>query len=605
MPGSAEFIQRAVHALEVGGLAIWIRRSLVVVVAIALIVCYMIWPLPFRGLATSQAMDQAQIARAIANGEGWSTKFARPLGITQLKSNRKNIQKNLWLDTYNAPLPPLVNALPLLLVKPYWTMKPTDLVSSGDKAIAVTSMLLFLLSIAVLFFLARRLFDQRLAILVCALVLFCDLFWQYSTSGLPQMLLLLLFNCTIYALVRAVEATYGSEQPPASETEAGTPVPPEAETIYNPRSPFLWLAASGLGFGLLALSHALTIWIFIGALVFCVLFFRPRGITAAILLGAFAIVYLPWLIRTYVISGNPGGVAIYAIFDGVRHGEAGWMRRSELDLTGIGPGAFRTKFIGNLFSQTDHIFEYLGWSVVAVAFFVALLHRFKRAETATVRWLVLAMWLGALFGMSLYGVNDEQGFAANQLHLLFIPIMTCYGLAFLLVQWNRMEVNVPLARLGFIGLLFLLCAFPMINAVMLATRKPRIIWPPYVPPYIAVLNRWMEPNEIVASDMPWAIAWYARRRSVWLPETARQMTDLSDYRVLGGPINGLYLTPISGASNTLRDIVKGDYIDWAPLIQRTVNLEKFPIPLKWPSLLGLENECVFFSDHDRSEPKKK
>ena len=605
MPGSADFIQRTVHALEMGGLAIWIRRLLVTTVAIVLAVGYLIWPLPFRGLATSDAMDQAQIARAIARGEGWSTRFARPLGIAQLKAHGKNVEQNIWLDTYNAPLPPLVNALPLLLVKGYWQMGTTDLVATGDRAIAVMSMLLFLLSIVVLFFLARRLFDQRLAVLVCALVLFGDIFWEYSTSGLPQMLLLFLFNCTLYALVRAVQAEYGGGQPVPSQIEPAEPASPDAPDAGQGRSPLVWLAAAGLGFGLLALGHALTIWMFIGALIFCVLFFKRRGRTAAVLLGVFALVYVPWLIRNYIVSGNPGGLAIFSILDGVRYNLAGWMRRTDFDTAGLGIGPFRTKIISNFLSETGHILAHFGWSVVALAFFVALLHRFKRPETAAVRLLVLAMWLGAVLGMALYGISEEQGFAANELHLLFIPIMTCYGLAFLLVQWNRLELNIPFARPAFVAFLFLLCTFPMINALVLSSRRPRIVWPPYVPPYIAVLNKWMKPDEVVASDMPWAIAWYADRRSVWVPETIKEMIELSDYRVLGGPINGLYLTPISGASNTLRDVVKGEYKDWAPFIERTVNLQKSPLPLKWPTLLGLDNECVFFSDHDRSERKQK
>ena len=68
--------------------------------------------------------------------------------------------------------------------------------------------------------------------------------WQYSLSGLPQMLLLLLFNLTVYALVRAVE-----------EKVNGGPVS-------------FWLAAAGVGFGLLALSHALTLWMFAAAFLF-------------------------------------------------------------------------------------------------------------------------------------------------------------------------------------------------------------------------------------------------------------------------------------------------------------------------------------------------
>jgi hypothetical protein len=210
------------------------------------------------------------------------------------------------------------------------------------------------------------------------------------------------------------------------------------------------------------------------------------------------------------------------------------------------------------------------------------------------------MWAGAAAGMALYGINEEQGVAANQLHLIFIPLMTCYGLAFLLVQWNRLEIGFRLARIGFITLLFILCALPMILATpWLSPWKPIVRWPPYVPPSIAVLNGWMKPEEIVASDMPWAIAWYAGRRSLWVPLTMKTFTDFNDYQVLGGPVNGLYLTPISGTQNNLGDILKGEYRDWAPVILRSVNLEKFP--LKWATLLGIDNECIFFSDHDRSK----
>jgi hypothetical protein len=185
------------------------------------------------------------------------------------------------------------------------------------------------------------------------------------------------------------------------------------------------------------------------------------------------------------------------------------------------------------------------------------------------------------------------------LHLIFVPLMTCYGLAYLLVQWRRLGIELRVARIAFITLLYCLCAVPMIFTTLFSSNKMPVRWPPYMPPLIAVLNDWMKPEEITASDMPWAVGWYADRRSIWLPETIKDFTDLSDYSVLGAPINGLYLTPISGTENTYRDIVKGEYHDWAPVIQRTFDREKFP--LKWGTAdLGLEGECLFFSDHDRS-----
>jgi hypothetical protein len=337
---------------------------------------------------------------------------------------------------------------------------------------------------------------------------------------------------------------------------------------------------------------------FVGALIFSVFFFRPRVWAGAIMLGAFTAIYLPWLIRTYAICGNPAGVALYSVLDGVVHPEAGWMRRMNLDMSEVGLGAFRNKMVGNLIGQAGHIFEYFGLSIVAVMFFAGLLHAFKRPETATLRWMLLAMWGGAVLGMALYGINAELGVAANQLHLIFIPMMTCYGLAYLLVQWNRLNIGVPFARTGFLALIYLFCTVPMILGSPWLTGPRGIRWPPYIPPAISVIRDWMKPGEITASDMPWAIAWYADRRSLWLPESPKIFSDISDNNLLGTPINGLYLTPISGTANSFRDIVKGEYRNWAELIARYHPLNKFP--LQWLSnTLGLENECIFLSDHDR------
>jgi hypothetical protein len=573
MPGSADSVQRLVHALEAGGAAVWVRRSLAVLVIVGLALFYFMHE--FRGLATSQAMDQAQIGRHIASGHGWRTNLIRPRAIGQLQNKGKDVMQKIWYDTYNAPLPPLVNAVALFPVKSHWKMTPQDIAYIGDKAVVLVQILFFIGSVVVLFFVARRLFDQRVALLGCSLVLICDMIWQYSISGLPQMMLLFLFNLTIYCLLRAIQAQYGGG------------------------AVGIWLALAGLCFGLLALTHALTLWMFVAAFLYCVFFFKPRGYAAVIVLITFLIVYVPWLVRNYVVCGHPGGVAIYSVLDGIRQSESAWMRQLGLDMVGITPGYFRDRFTSEFTRQLGRLFEYLGWSVVAPLFFVSLLHRFKRPGTAAMRWLILFMWIGAVMGMATYGMHEEQNFTANQLHLLFIPIMTCYGFAFLLVLWNRLEIDLGLARVGFLVLLFLLCGWPMIYTLTLAPRVSPLRWPPYIPPYISALNDWMGPEEITASDMPWAIAWYADRPALWLPESERAMSSLNDYRILGKPINGLYLTPVSGSQNLLSDIMKGEYREWSPVILRSIDTTRFPLP--WVTQLGLEGECMFFSDHDRSK----
>ncbi|MGH7935698.1 MAG: resistance to Congo red protein, partial [Chthoniobacterales bacterium] len=131
MSSSAETVQRAVHAIESGGVAIWVKRLVVILAIVGLALFYFMHE--FRGLATSQAMDQAQIGRELMRGHGWATKFARPLAVGQLQQDHKNLAQKVWIDTYNAPLPPLVDAIALLPVRSQLTMTPNDLVFIGDK----------------------------------------------------------------------------------------------------------------------------------------------------------------------------------------------------------------------------------------------------------------------------------------------------------------------------------------------------------------------------------------------------------------------------------------------------------------------------------------
>src|SRR5438105_6591745 len=114
MTGGADAIQRAIHALEAGGAAVWVRRALVLAAIIGLALFYLLHE--FRGLATSQAMDQAQIGRQLLHGYGWQTHLARPLAIGQLQRNGKDPAQKIWIDTYHAPLPALVDAIALFSV---------------------------------------------------------------------------------------------------------------------------------------------------------------------------------------------------------------------------------------------------------------------------------------------------------------------------------------------------------------------------------------------------------------------------------------------------------------------------------------------------------
>ena len=599
-------VQAFVHYLEEGGMVRWIKVALLLSGILFMIGMWFFdvtipiiaqVPNGFRGLSHEKAIEQAQIAREIARGHGFSTKVIRPAALWQLEQHGRDFPLERTPDTYHAPLSPILNAgvfkvtdsvnsflgsmvgrYPFLKQFVYEeTMTKLGIVYAYDKIVAFTQLMCFLLAVLVSYFTAKRLFDERLAVLGMGLLLLCQQFWEFALSGLPQMLMLLLFSGGMHTLVRAIEAKCAG------------------------RSPSGWIAATGVLFSLLALTHGLTIWIFAGLIFFSLIYFRPMGRNAGILLGIFLLFYGPWMARNYMVCGSPVGIGWYSGLAEVRASESQVMRSMELPLEDVTPRVYRRKIQSEILKQMGQIYDLLGKVLPAPVFFVALLHPFKRKETADVRWAILSLWVFAVLGMAVFGLTEKSGVHANDLQVLFIPLMSFYGLAFLLVMWTRLEISGEFFRRCFLAGIYFLSALPFIDNFldMIGPPRSRVQWPPYMPPYIAIMADWTQPKEIIMSDMPWGVAWYADRKSLWLPMTIKTFIQLNDYDQLKGQIVGLYLTPVSGNSAYIADISKGEYREWAAFIIRSpmLNLKEFPLHAITPMPLG--DECTLYMDRAR------
>ena len=563
-------VQSVVHNLEEGKWKKWVQLVLILSVTAFVSCLFLIGQ--FRGLGHAKAMDQAQVAREIARGHGFTTKFIRPVALTQLLQNKGNIPADQFPDTYNAPLNPWVNSFFLRLTRSSWQMTTKEIVYASDRLIAGVAILFFILSVAVNFFTARRLFDSRLATFAACAMLISEPFWQYAISGLPQMLMLLIFSGALYMMVRAMQVY----------EEGG--------------SPTLWLILTAILFGLLALTHGLTIWIFLGALAFVAIHFRPLGKHALIMAAVLALCYAPWMVRNYSVCGSAFGLAPYTMFFQLRGSESDVMRSSDLDFSGLTPISFRNKIQNQTAEQLSNLYGNLGYSFAALTFFITLLHLYKRPVIAKFRWGVLLMFLFAMLGMSIFGCSDEEPLKSNNLTILFVPVMSFYGLAYILYLWSQWEVHIRIFNIAFVILIYTILGLPLIRD-LLSPPANRVQWPPYIPPYISILNTWTNENEIIASDMPWGVAWYADRKSLWLPTTINDFIAFNDYNRLGNRLIGLYLTPVSGNKSFISGIVKGEYKEWAQFIMRTVSSKDFP--LRAVTGLPVDNECVFYSDRDR------
>lgn len=565
-------VQEFVHDIEEGALKKYVLIAVFLAAVAGLATLYLIFN--FRGLDSETAMDQAQVGRQIAAGAGYTTLYVRPMAMWQFLNHEEKLPVGLFPDTYNFPLNPLLNAVILRPVKRWWPMQPTDLVYVGDRVIAAAGVALFLASVFVVFFLVRGLFDLRIAWMTAGLLLLSDLLWRFSVSGLPQMLMLFLFSVALLLLHHAMTAR--------EEKRIGRML--------------LLLSGVAILCGLMTLAQPLAAWIFLGFLIFVFAWFRPHAVSGLLVFFLYLGVVAPWLVRNYLVCGNPLGLGIFSILDGTTGTELSFMSTLQPDLTAF--GAVRAKLRGGLITQFENLFGYFGYGVVAAAFFFSLLHVFKRRVTNMLRWALLVMWLTAALGMAFFAPRGDV--SVNQLHILFLPLFTAYGMAFLLVLWNRMDLRLPAARVAFIVVVFAISALPMAVNLLTAPAQ-RVNWPPYIPAFINSVANWMDPGEVLCSDMPWATAWYGGRVSLLLPATIRQFITIHDYKYLGGPVNGLYLTPVSGNRPFLSQIAKGEYREWATFIMRTADLTRFPLQFFTP--LPIDNECVFYSNRDRWTPR--
>lgn len=536
-----------------------IRRSLFLLVLIILTLGNLF--VLFKGLNSPQAMDQAQISREIARGNGFTTKMIRPVAYDQAQRAQKtSISLKGFQDTYHSPLNPLLNAAVLKLIgadkSDAWQMNDNEMVYPLDRVIATVSTLFFLMAIGVNYLLISRIFDAKIAGVCAILMLFCETFWNFSLSGLPQMLMLLLFSSAIYFVYRAVESA-------AEGRIAMTPA-----------------IIAGVFFTLLSLTHWMTVWIALGYIIFAAVAFRPRGIVGISVLVLLLIAAVGPMLRNQGITGSPFGTAFLTLYNGLGSGsETTIMRTIDLEAEPLVIEGLIAKILRTILVQATDIIPLLGGIIIAPLFFLSLLHPFKRAAIANFRWAILLMWVSAAFGLAFFGISRDS-LDPNQLHLLFAPIMTAYGLAFISILWSRLDfvASTPMLRNVHHILIIGICALPLILSLPqkvkigmhLRDRGGVPHWPPYYAPALnskkAGLKGWTTEKQVIFSDQPWAVAWYADRISVWLPPTYMGFEKLESVAAdLQTPVAGILISPSSHGSAPLSQVA-AQYRDFTFMI---------------------------------------
>jgi hypothetical protein len=108
----------------------------------------------------------------------------------------------------------------------------------------------------------------------------------------------------------------------------------------------------------------------------------------------------------------------------------------------------------------------------------------------------------------------------------------------------------------------------------------------------------MKENELMMSDVPWAVAWYGDRQCVWLTLNAQaEFFAINDYLK---PVQALYLTPETMDAKFVSDWVDARESTWGSFIIDAVIQNKIPpaFPLH-DAPTGFLPDRMFLTDRAR------
>ena len=599
-----EIIQYVIHKLETGAGARFFRVTAVLLTILALTLWYDAHA--YRNLTTPEGMDAAQLARNIAEGKGYTTLFLRPLSLylvqahseagTPLSLTNANFDfahvKSAHPDLANPPVYPvllagLMKILPFHyavdLKKPFWSDNGKFSRYQPDFLIALFNQILLVAAIVLTFFLARKLFDAGVAWLSAILMFGCELLWRFSVSGLSTMLLLVIFLGLTRCILKIEEI--------ASEPQ------PRANRLL------VLVVAAGVLTGVGALTRYAFGWTIVPVVVFLILFSgQKKALHALVALGAFALVLAPWVVRNFAVSGTPFGTASFAAAETTQlfpqfqleraiHPDMGhvlWLSPYLHKLSANGQGIL-----------TNNLTRF-GGSWATLLFWTGLLLSFRSVTVRQMRYFLL-LCLGTFvvvqaLGQTQLSVESPEVNSENLLVLL-TPLVFIYGVSLFLTLLDQIILPMLQLRYLIITAFAALCCLPMIAALLPPKTSP-VVYPPYYPPDIQQTASWMGNNELMMSDVPWAVAWYGRRQCVWLTLNAQDDFNTINYWLK--PVQALYLTPETMDSRFVSDWVKTRDYSWGGFILQVVTQNQIPpgFPLRIAPK-GYLPERLYLTDRER------
>ena len=492
----------------------------------------------FAGLTEATVLEQAQLARQLARGAGFSTNVFMPLDLAQAPRPPARAAGH---DFRGAPLYPLLLSA---IVGPHRT---------PDNLLGLLSLGFWLATVALTFAFAWRLFGRRTAGLATVLLVVNVPLLVEAIGGRETMAWTFLVGLWLYV-------TYETSRLPGAATQRWWPV------------------LSGALFGLCCMVSYLSLSLLVPALILLIMLApewppdfargrasappqQPTGLPEArrwppsrqawraclAFLAACLVVTAPWLIRNLVASGNPVfSLSWWALATNTPSHPGDTVLQWHAPTGPIAyafghAGEMARKFALGLSRLRDGLFSTADAYVVAIFLFGLLLGA-GQEQAARLR-----TGLGLLL---LAAVPTALGSGSPRVFAALVPLVTVFAAQFFLERLDRLYLRVRLSPGRYIRsttmrsvVLYLgvgTAGYPLLVAFAIS---PYQYYDPARPTPLETLKARIPQQATVLTNIPWQVAWYTDRRAALLPRRAAELDEIEqrlgrvDYLLLSPPLH--------------------------------------------------------------------
>ncbi len=577
-------LQELIHRFEEGAGARVVRGLLLAFAFIGVALLYDSFC--FRNLNTQEAMDSAQLARNIAEGNGFTTKFVRPFSmylISRERADRNPLIKEEHPDVANAPLYPLLLA-PIVKLTPRQDLTAHKVfsIARSDLAIAIFNQIMLLIALGLVYVLARRWFDRSVAIIAALLFGLTELYWRFSISGLSTNVLLVLVLLLALCLARLEEGS----------------------RVQAPKGRLIFLTLlSGVLLGAIGLTRYSCAFLIVPAVAFVALFItQSRSLLITLMIAVFVVCLAPWIARNWTMTGVPFGVASYAPAEQTRLFPEDRLQRSlHPELTQMQSGDYFRKLVVNTRAVITNELPRIGGNWLWAFFLAGLLLRFRNPTLSRMRWFVIIALVTLIPVQALVRTQNwtaSPDVNSENLLVVLSPLVLIFGTGVFFVLLDSLEFPSQTARYGAWSGFTLVMSLPLAFTLLPPHPSP-VSYPPYFPPYVQQIGRWLGPRDLIMSDVPAAVAWYGRSQAVATTIMGRdEFTEIHDFQK---PIRALYLTSVTTERKFLANWMGGDKGGWESFVFETVAKHEVPtgFPLKHANTSLFRDGQILLMDYER------